>query len=57
MGNGLSSRVEERTKCTGGNSLVVQWLEHGAFTPGGLGSIVGQGTKIPRAMWGGQKIK
>ena len=30
-----------------GNSLVVQWLGLHAFTAEGLGSIPGQGTKIP----------
>ena len=28
------------------NSLAVQWLQVGAPTAGGLGSILGQGTKI-----------
>ena len=32
-------------------SLVVQWLELHTFTAGGTGSISGQGTKIPHAMW------
>ena len=33
------------------SSLVVQWLGLGAFTAVGLGSIPGQGTKIPQAKW------
>ena len=41
----------------GGNSLAVQWLGLGAFTAMGLGSIPGQGTKIPQAVQHGQKIK
>ena len=32
-----------------GNSLVLQWLTLGAFTPKGRGSIPGQGTRIPQA--------
>ena len=40
-----------------GNSLVVQWLGFRAFTAEGLGSIPGQGTKIPQAVQRGQKIK
>ena len=37
------------------NSLVVQWLGLCAVTAEGLGSIPGQGTKIPQP--GGQKNK
>ena len=37
-----------------GNSLAVQWSGLGTFTAEGLGSIPGQGTKIPQAMWCGQ---
>ena len=33
------------------NSLVVQWLELGAFTAEGLCSIPGWGAKIPQAEW------
>ena len=36
---------------------MVQWLELHAFTAEGLGSIPGQGTKIPQAMQYGQKKK
>ena len=32
-----------------GNSLAVQWLGHGAFIAGTLGSIPGRETKIPQA--------
>ena len=39
------------------NSLVVQWLGLCAFTAEGLGSIPGQGTKIPQATWHSQRIK
>ena len=35
--------------------LVVQWLGLGACTAKGLGSIPGQGTKIPQAAWHRQK--
>ena len=37
------------------NSLVVPWLGLRASTAGGLGSIPGQGTKIPQAAWCGKK--
>ena len=40
-----------------GNSLVVQWLGLHIFTASGLGSIPGQGTKIPQAASHGQKKK
>ena len=38
----------------GGSSLVVQWLRLYVSTTGGTGSILGQGTKVPHAMWCGQ---
>ena len=38
-----------------GNSQAVQWLGLCAFTVEGLGSIPGQGTKIPQAVQRGQK--
>ena len=34
-----------------GNSLAVQWLGIGTFTVNGLGSILGQGTKILQDVW------
>ena len=37
------------------NSLAVQWLGPGGFTA--VGSIPGQGTKIPQAMWFEPKTK
>ena len=40
-----------------GTSLAVQWLRLCASTAGGVGSIPGQGTKIPHASLPGQKIK
>ena len=40
-----------------GTSLVVQLLRLHASTAGDVGSIPGQGTKIPHAMEHGQKIK
>lgn len=36
------------------SSLVVLWLALGAFTAVGLGSIPGQGTKVPQAKWRSQ---
>ena len=36
------------------NSLVVQWLGLHVFTAKGMGSIPGQGTKIPQARQHGQ---
>ena len=38
-----------------GISLVVQWLRLHTFSAVGLGSIPGQGTKIPNAVRWGQK--
>ena len=40
-----------------GTSLAVQWLRLCTFTAVGLGSVPGQGTKIPHATWCGQKNK
>ena len=42
-----------------GNSLVVQWLGLHASTAGAgaMGLIPGLGTKIPQALWHGQKKK
>ena len=43
-----------------GISLVVQWIglqAASASKAGEMGSIPGQGTKIPHAMWGSQKKK
>ena len=37
------------------SSLVVQWLGLCTFTAEVLGSISGWRTKIPQAMWPGQK--
>ena len=41
----------------GGNSLAVEWLGLRASIARGVGSIPGRGTKIPRAVWQGQKKK
>ena len=49
----IPNRMAERKQNR--NSLVVQWLGLHASTAGGLGSIPGQGTKIPQASWWGQK--
>ena len=38
-----------------GNSLAIQWLGLCTLISKGLGSIPGQGTKIPQAMWSSQK--
>ena len=40
-----------------GNSLAVQWLGLHASTAKGTGSIPGQGTKIPQAVWCSQKTE
>ena len=37
--------------------MVVQWLEFCASIAEGMSSIPGQGTKIPHALWHGQKRK
>ena len=38
------------------NFLGDQWLKHYAFTAEGMGSIPGQGTKIPQTTWYSQNI-
>ena len=48
---------KKRSKVELGTSLAVQWLELGAFTAVGPGSIPGRGTKIPQAPQHGQKDK
>ena len=40
-----------------GTSLAVQWFRRQASTSGGLGSIPGQGTKIPNAVQCSKKKK
>ena len=40
-----------------GNSLVVRWVGRCAFTAEGMGSIPGQGTKIPQAVQRSKKKK
>ena len=40
-----------------GTSLAVQWLRLHTSTAGGVGSIPGQGIKIPRAAQCSQKVK
>ena len=40
-----------------GTSLAVQWLRPCASIAGDIGSIPGQGTKIPHVKWCDQKIK
>ena len=42
--------------CAVGTSLVIQWLRLHASTAVAMGSIPGQGTKIPRAVQCGQKV-
>ena len=39
------------------NSLLVQWLTLCASNTGDMGSLSGQGTKIPHTMWSSQKKK
>ena len=56
LNNFLIVRKNFNVRKTLGSSLVVQWLGL-CFTAEGLGSIPGPGTKIPQAMWHGQKIK
>ena len=41
----------------GGTSLAAQWLRFCDSTAEGVGSIPGQGTKIPHATWDSQKKK
>ena len=42
-------------KSSFGTSLAVQWLRLHASTAGHTGLIPGRGTKIPHAVWDGQK--
>ena len=42
---------------TMGTSLAVQWLRLCASSAGGMGSIPGQGTKIPHATQRGKKTE
>ena len=48
---------ESVKKQSSGSSLVVQWLRLCASSAGGVGSIPGQGAKIPHATGYGQKLK
>ena len=48
---------KKRSKVELGTSLAVQWLELGAFTAVGAGSIPSQVTKIPHATWSATKKK
>ena len=43
------------SKKMNGTSLVAQWLRLHAPEAGDMGSIPGQGTKIPHAAWHGEK--
>ena len=52
-----SAKTRMSEKEQRGNSLVVQWLGLSTFTAEGLGSIPGQGTKIPQAARHGQGKK
>ena len=51
LGNPILRYTQSRT------SLVVQWLRRQASNEGDMGSIPGQGTKIPHAMQCSQKEK
>ena len=54
----LDSTQDFYLNCSGsGNSLAIQWLALRAFTARGPGSVSGWGTKIPQAIWCGQKEK
>ena len=39
-----------------GTYLLIQWLRLCTFNAGSVSSVPNQGTKIPHAMWCGQKI-
>ena len=51
--NGAYSYQKDRNafEVAGRTSLTVQRLRLHASTPGSMGSVPGQGTKIPRATW------
>ena len=48
---------KKKKKIHPGTSLAVQWLGLCTSTAAGMGSILGQGTKIPEATWHGHKKK
>ena len=52
--NGLNASIKRHRV---ENSLAVQWLGLCASTAVGMGSLPGQGTKIPQATWHSQKKK
>ena len=52
-----STEKQQTQKEPAGTSLAVQWLGLWTSTTGGVGSIPGQGTKIPCAMWQGKITK
>ena len=56
--NGACSYQRDRNafEVAGRTSLMVLWLRLHASTPGSMGSVPGQGTKIPHATWHTPKI-
>ena len=50
--NSILSKIK-----TSGTSLAVQWLGLCTFTAEDQGSIPGQGTEIPQAVWHSQRTK
>ena len=50
LANSRHQRMTLKLSRKVGNSLAVQWLGLHALTAEGLGSIPGQGTKIPQAV-------
>ena len=47
--------LRKKKKKDAGISLAVQWLRLYTSIAGGMGSVPGQGTKIPHASWCGPK--
>ena len=56
--NGVCSYQRDRNafEVAGRASLIVPWLRLQASTPGSMGSVPGQGTKIPHDTWHTPKI-
>ena len=56
----LTSHSRLLSKCCGQNNsrdfLEVEWLRLQAYSAGGMGSIPGQGTKVPQATWCSKKF-
>ena len=55
-GPGWENTQNKQSNKEAGNSLAAQWLGLCAFAAEDAGSVPDQGTKIPQAVWCGQKL-